>query len=180
MFRPGYAISTSKSIASRPRRNKARGRRTMFCGWSCRGGAVQSTSATRDPAATSGELFNTKSARSGLSRTGIRTAASHPPRYRWNQTQFRKPMGWTPPDGIAVPKWSCRNTTAKEASVSKISTVGVDLAKSVFQIHGADDRGAVALRKKLRRAQVVSFFSGSPRALWRWRRARARITGLAR
>jgi transposase len=44
--------------------------------------------------------------------------------------------------------------------VSKISTVGVDLAKSVFQIHGADERGAVALRKKLRRAQVVSFFSG--------------------
>jgi transposase len=65
------------------------------------------------------------------------------------------------PDGIDVPKWSsCRNTTAKEASVSKISTVGVDLAKSVFQIHGADELGAVALRKKLRRAQVVSFFSG--------------------
>src|SRR3984957_255078 len=69
-------------------------------------------------------------------------------------------MGWTPPDGIYVPKWSCRNTTAKEASVIKISTIGVDLAKSVFQLHGADERGAVALRKKLRRAQVVSFFSG--------------------
>ena len=69
-------------------------------------------------------------------------------------------MGWTPPDGIDVPKWSCRNTTAKEASVSKISIIGVDLAKSVFQIHGADERGAVSLRKKLRRAQVVSFFSG--------------------
>jgi transposase len=36
------------------------------------------------------------------------------------------------------------------------------LAKSVFQIHGADERGAVALRKKLRRAQVVSFFAGLP------------------
>jgi transposase len=34
------------------------------------------------------------------------------------------------------------------------------LAKSVFQIHGADERGAVALRKKLRRAQVVNFFAG--------------------
>jgi transposase len=52
------------------------------------------------------------------------------------------------------------NTTAKEASVSEISTVGVDLAKSVFQIHGADARGAVVLRKKLRRAQVVNFFAG--------------------
>src|SRR3984957_8537715 len=69
-------------------------------------------------------------------------------------------MGWTPPDGIYVPKWSCRNTTAKEASVSKTSTIGVDLAKSVFQIHGADERGAITLRKKLRRAQGVSFFSG--------------------
>ena len=46
--------------------------------------------------------------------------------------------------------------------MGKISTVGVDLAKSVFQVHGADERGAVGLRKKLRRAQVVSFFSGLP------------------
>lgn len=33
----------------------------------------------------------------------------------------------------------------------KISTIGLDLAKSVFQVHGADASGAVVLRKTLRR-----------------------------
>jgi transposase len=40
-----------------------------------------------------------------------------------------------------------------------ITTIGLDLAKSVFQVHGIDARGAVVLRKTLRRGQVVSFFS---------------------
>ena len=44
--------------------------------------------------------------------------------------------------------------------MSEISIVGVDLAKSVFQVHGADERGAVVLRKKLRRDQVRGFFAG--------------------
>ena len=36
----------------------------------------------------------------------------------------------------------------------QISTVGIDLAKRVFQIHGVDQDGNVLLRKQLRRAQV--------------------------
>ena len=44
--------------------------------------------------------------------------------------------------------------------MSEISMVGLDLAKSVFQVHGADERGAVVLRKKLRRDQVRAFFAG--------------------
>ena len=43
--------------------------------------------------------------------------------------------------------------------MSEIITVGLDLAKNVFQVHGADGAGRVALRKKLRRAQVLEFFS---------------------
>ena len=39
------------------------------------------------------------------------------------------------------------------------STIGVDLAKSVFQVHGADASGAVLFRKKLRRHQVLTFFA---------------------
>lgn len=41
----------------------------------------------------------------------------------------------------------------------KVSTIGLDLAKNVFQAHGADSSGAVIFRKKLRRAQVLEFFS---------------------
>jgi transposase len=37
-------------------------------------------------------------------------------------------------------------------------TVGLDLAKSVFQVHGIDSDGAVVLRRQLRRSQVLAFF----------------------
>ena len=43
--------------------------------------------------------------------------------------------------------------------MSEIVTVGLDLAKIVFQVHGADAAGQPVLRKKLRRDQVLSFFS---------------------
>jgi len=39
----------------------------------------------------------------------------------------------------------------------QITTLGIDLAKSVFQLHGVDARGAVVLQKKLRRSAVLDF-----------------------
>ncbi len=41
----------------------------------------------------------------------------------------------------------------------EITTLGIDLAKSVFQLHGVDAEGAVVLRKKLRRGAVLAFLS---------------------
>lgn len=49
--------------------------------------------------------------------------------------------------------------------MEEVSTVGIDLAKSVFQVHGADASGAVVFRKKLRRDQVLAFFSTLPRCV---------------
>lgn len=43
--------------------------------------------------------------------------------------------------------------------MSKIITVGLDLAKNVFQAHGADISGQAVLRKKLKRDQVLPFFA---------------------
>jgi transposase len=40
----------------------------------------------------------------------------------------------------------------------KSITIGIDLAKSVFQVHGVDSAGDVVVRKKLRRAEVLKFF----------------------
>jgi transposase len=40
------------------------------------------------------------------------------------------------------------------------TTIGIDLAKSVFQVHGVDAKGAMRVKRKLRRAQVLDFFSG--------------------
>ena len=42
----------------------------------------------------------------------------------------------------------------------QVTTIGVDLAKSVFQIHGVDSGGQVIIRKKLRRSEVTRFFAG--------------------
>ena len=41
----------------------------------------------------------------------------------------------------------------------KITTIGVDLAKNVFQVHGEDDRGRCILRKKLPRTRFLEFFA---------------------
>ncbi len=41
----------------------------------------------------------------------------------------------------------------------KVTTIGLDLAKNVFQVHGADARGAALLRKQLRRSQMAEFFA---------------------
>ncbi len=45
--------------------------------------------------------------------------------------------------------------------MSEMTTVGLDLAKNVFQAHGADASGRAVLRKKLRRDKVLAFFSQS-------------------
>jgi len=47
----------------------------------------------------------------------------------------------------------------------KITTVGIDLAKNVFQVHGIDERGKTVLRKQLRRTQVAVFFGNLPPCL---------------
>jgi len=41
----------------------------------------------------------------------------------------------------------------------KITTIGIDLAKEVFQIHGVDDHGKTVLRKQLRRCKMAKFFA---------------------
>jgi transposase len=41
-------------------------------------------------------------------------------------------------------------------------TIGLDIAKSVFQVHGEDAAGKIVLQKRLRRAQVEHFFAGLP------------------
>ena len=47
----------------------------------------------------------------------------------------------------------------------KITTVGIDLAKSVFQVHGVDEHGKAVLKKQLKREQMASFFVNLPACL---------------
>ena len=49
--------------------------------------------------------------------------------------------------------------------MGEVSTIGLDIAKSVFQIHGVDVEGAVVIRKRVSRAKVLEFFAALPSCL---------------
>ncbi|OIQ33069.1 MAG: hypothetical protein BM562_01415, partial [Alphaproteobacteria bacterium MedPE-SWcel] len=49
--------------------------------------------------------------------------------------------------------------------MKEITTIGVDLAKSVFQLHGVDKAGKVVLRRQLRRSEMLEFFQKLPSCL---------------
>ena len=49
--------------------------------------------------------------------------------------------------------------------MAEVSTIGLDIAKSVFQIHGVDVEGAVVIRKRVNRAKVLEFFAALPSCL---------------
>ena len=42
--------------------------------------------------------------------------------------------------------------------MNSVSTIGLDLAKKVFQVHGVDQAGEVLVRRTLRRSQVLAYF----------------------
>src|SRR4026207_632061 len=49
--------------------------------------------------------------------------------------------------------------------MSKVSTIGLDIAKSVFQVHGVNVAGAVVIRKRVSRAKVLEYFGELPPCL---------------
>jgi transposase len=46
-----------------------------------------------------------------------------------------------------------------------VTTIGLDIAKSVFQVHGVDAAGQVVVRRQLKRGHVVAFFQKLPPCL---------------
>jgi transposase len=47
--------------------------------------------------------------------------------------------------------------------VGEVTTIGLDITKSVFQVHGIDSEGQVVIRQRLTRARVLPFFAKLPR-----------------
>jgi transposase len=75
-------------------------------------------------------------------------------------------MGWMAPlRHLSAKLLSDRISSEWEPSMGEVTTIGLDLAKHVFQVHGVDAEGAMVLRKQLRRAQVLAFFSRLPSCL---------------
>ena len=76
-------------------------------------------------------------------------------------------MAWMPPpEGIAMCQGdTCEAITMGRASMSEVTIIGINLAKRVFQLHGARrDRSAV-FRKKLSRGQLLAFVAQQPRCV---------------
>ena len=48
------------------------------------------------------------------------------------------------------------------SNMQAVTTIGLDIAKSVFQIHGVDAAGDVIVRRRLKRRYVLSFFQKLP------------------
>src|SRR5262249_44090137 len=75
-------------------------------------------------------------------------------------------MGWMAPlRHLSAKLLSNRISSEWEPSMGEVTTIGLDLAKHVFQVHGVDAEGGTVLRKQLRRAQVLAFFSRLPPCL---------------
>lgn len=72
-------------------------------------------------------------------------------------------MGWTPPGGIDVPWWRVlKHRYGRKRPWVEVSIIGLDLAKNVFQAHGAGADGSVVFRRKLSRAQLLKFMAAQP------------------
>src|SRR5258708_3293835 len=75
-------------------------------------------------------------------------------------------MGWMAPSRhLSAKMVVVEDHQEWEPSMNEIRTIGLDLAKNVFQVHGADATGTTVLRKRLRRGQVLAFFASVPRCL---------------
>jgi transposase len=65
-----------------------------------------------------------------------------------------------------VPKWkSNSHLTESEESEMNSTTIGLDIAKNVFQLHGVDEHGKAVLHKQLKRGQVLAYFANLPPCL---------------
>ena len=61
----------------------------------------------------------------------------------------------------------------------QITTIGLDIAKNVFQVHGIDAAEKVIVRKQLRRGQIIAFSKLWRRAWSAWRPVPRRTIGRA-
>ena len=64
-------------------------------------------------------------------------------------------------------------------NLARVTRIGLDLAKTVFQVHGVDAKGEVVIARELRRGTMLEFLAVSRPAWWRWRLAVRRIIGAA-
>src|SRR5438445_12226425 len=68
-------------------------------------------------------------------------------------------------EGTRCQDWVSRRNLSGGEVMSKITTVGIDLAKLVFSMHGVDENGKVVLRKTVSRSRFMSMVAQWPACL---------------
>ena len=71
-------------------------------------------------------------------------------------------MGWTPPTASMRQSGGVKHHL-REASVSEVIIIGLDIAKYVFHVHGADERGRAIFSERISRGKLLDFFAAHPR-----------------
>jgi len=79
--------------------------------------------------------------------------------FRVSRTDFEAARESLTAAGVECAKMEVLLTPQQGTPMSEITVIGLDLAKHVFQVHGADPDGRPVLRKRLRRRQVLEFFA---------------------
>lgn len=75
-------------------------------------------------------------------------------------------MGWTAPAAASLcAKGGPSEVHKGEPSDMQVTTIGLDLAKNVLQLHGVDAHGRVVLRKRLARSRLLAFCANLPRCV---------------
>jgi transposase len=83
------------------------------------------------------------------------------------RTRLKEPIY----DGVDAPPtaWMCQSGGVehhlREASVSEVIIIGLDIAKHVFHAHGADERGRAVFSKRISRGKLLDFFAAQPRCM---------------
>jgi len=60
---------------------------------------------------------------------------------------------------------SFQTVTQEEASMDRVTTIGLDIAKRVFHAHGVNERGEAVFSRKIGRSRLLEFFASLPRCL---------------
>src|SRR5690606_25690799 len=68
-------------------------------------------------------------------------------------------LGWTAPERHRCARLRSLRAQQRRPSVEKISRIGMDTSKQIFQLHGVDEAERVVLRRKLRRKEMMAFFA---------------------
>jgi len=79
----------------------------------------------------------------------------------WPDVHLRSAFAFDAVDGSSTGT----RVPVEEPAMQTVTTIGLDIAKSVFQVHGVDAASQVVIRRQLKRRQVLAFFQRLPACL---------------